>query len=485
MEFRNHTPFPALAFEGIDQHGQCFHVMTLRQTLTFASGQLQYTEEQTPLCESDEFFGDMNKSSVRQESDLCHYKPRCDVIVNATTYAPGGKPARQFDVRLRVTLPDALRSLPEAPRPLNPFMPVSDIAMYQWRREVERIQANPVPGAVLIDKTLTVTGPRQFRKKYWPVRLVQWAIKWSTLTLIQPNPWKLTAPPKLTALPLRYEYAYGGQNRIDAGNEHAKRVPKQHRLDAEQRAGHPDRDAPTEQQPVAHSVCEHNPLGLGYAQPWWIKAAKVKAIPAPQIGYVGYAPTAKLFWKALRDKLKSSKPKHTKPFEPVGFGIRAKTHPERRALLGKIDDAFIQNDKWLPHDFDFAIWNAAPPDQQTAFLHGDEIIELTNLCASDTPGATVDAKGNTVLRLTLPGHLPFVLARFKEGGIGELPAQLDTVLIDPEQQQLCCVWRATLAAEPAVRVLEARMIDKADIAAFNAPTTAAVSEPVPAEVAYG
>jgi len=395
------------------------------------------------------------------------------------------KPTRQFDVRLQVKRPDTPRPLPEKPRPLNPFMPVSDIAMAQWKREVARLQVSPMQGKVLIDKTLTVTGEREFRKKFWPVRLVQWAIKWGTLTLVRPNPWKLTVPQRIASLPLRYEYAYGGQNRIDAGDKWVKRVPKRHRLTIEQRVAHPDKDAPPVRQAVAHDVCEPNPLGLGYAQPWWIKTAKIKAIPAPQIANAGHLPTAGLFWQALRGRLKPGKPQHAKPFEPVGFGIRAKTHPERRALLGTVDEAFIKSDRWLPDDFDFAIWNAAPVDQQTDFLRGDEIIELTNLCAPDTPGAIADAKGNTVLRLAQPGHLPYILVRFKEGSIGELSAQLDTVLIDPEQRQVCCVWRAVVATTPAVRVLEARMVDKADIAAFDTPTAATATVPAPAETTHG
>jgi hypothetical protein len=32
------------------------------------------------------------------------------------------------------------------------------------------------------------------------------------------------------------------------------------------------------------------------------------------------------------------------------------------------------------------------------------------------------------------------------------------VLIEPEQRRLSCVWRATVAQQPAVRALEARMI---------------------------
>ena len=101
MDFINHTPFPALAFEGIDQHNQQFHVVVLRQTLTWNQhGKLIYADQQQPLCEADQFLGATNQSVVRQESDLCHYKPRCDVIVNAVAHAPRGRPALRFAVRL-------------------------------------------------------------------------------------------------------------------------------------------------------------------------------------------------------------------------------------------------------------------------------------------------------------------------------------------------------------------------------------------------
>jgi len=65
MEFRNHTPFPALAFEGLDWNSRPFHVLVLRQTLTWnAEGQLNYTDEQMPLCEADDPYGAPNTSAV-------------------------------------------------------------------------------------------------------------------------------------------------------------------------------------------------------------------------------------------------------------------------------------------------------------------------------------------------------------------------------------------------------------------------------------
>lgn len=82
-----------------------------------------------------------------------------------------------------------------------------------------------------------------------------------------------------------------------------------------------------------------------------------------------------------------------------------------------------------------------------------------------------DAAGNTCLSFSLPGHLPFVLVRFQDGRLGELAAKLDTLIIDaapdagdPEKKlSVVCVWRATIATEPGVRVLEARMLSRADV----------------------
>ena len=468
MEFVNHTPFPALAFAGIDQHDQHFHVLVLRQTLRFANGQLEYADSQEPLCEVDEFFGEMNISSVRQESDLCQYKPQCDIIVNATAHAPGGKRTQHFQTRLTVRASNTPAPLPEPPRGLNPFQAPSDREMTLWRHAVNYAQSHPIPGAILIDKTLSISGERLFRKKAWPFRLFWWAVKWASLTIIQRNPWKLTAPQKLITLPLRYEHAFGGQCRINADQTAARRVKKKLRLSPEQQAQHPEQPAP-----IAHTVCELNPIGLGYSEVWHLKATKQKRVPAPQIEIPTAPISAKLFWHALNGKLKRAKPQQLAPFTPAGFGVVPKSHPMRRKLGGTIDTAFIQSDQWLPHDFDFGVWNAAPPDQQTDFLQGDETIELTNLCAPNTPGATTERNGDTKLTLTLPANVCFSLVRLESGEMFIHPLYLDTLIVETDTEgaaNVSLVWRTVLTQDPEtpIRALEARMQSRAEHAQLQA-----------------
>jgi hypothetical protein len=56
--------------------------------------------EQVPLVEADSFTGEPGFSAPLYESDYAPHKPRCDVLLNGSAYAPGGKPA----IRVRVSL---------------------------------------------------------------------------------------------------------------------------------------------------------------------------------------------------------------------------------------------------------------------------------------------------------------------------------------------------------------------------------------------
>jgi hypothetical protein len=352
-------------------------------------------------------------------------------------------------------------------------MRASEIEMQGWQQEVEQAHANPIPGDVLIDKSLRITGPRYFKKKWALTRFLQGLLKWATLHLIQPAPWQLLRPRPITQLPIRYEHAYGGACRINQrDNTHliglhsgiaaalpdsprlARRVPKSARLSAEQLAAHPDRDSDAALQPVAHTACEANPIGAGYADAWFLATTGLKRLPAPQIEHPAKPITARRFWKASRSKRPAPQ---DVSLSPAGLGFLHKGHPERRRLVGTIDDAFLQSGAWLPQDFDFAVWNGAPADQQTDFLQGDEVLELTNLCAPDAPGARKNEDGNTRLSLTLPGYECYLRVRFKSGAIVIHPMVLDTLVVAPETCRLTLVWRAVLAKDKdtPIRVLEA------------------------------
>lgn len=105
--FINYTAFPASLFDTIDQNDESFSIVAARVSYDLVlqrdgHAQLRFSPEQSPLCKSDEHYGDPVRTSIQYESDLAPYKPRTDVIINATAYAPGDKPAAVFGVAVRV-----------------------------------------------------------------------------------------------------------------------------------------------------------------------------------------------------------------------------------------------------------------------------------------------------------------------------------------------------------------------------------------------
>jgi hypothetical protein len=473
MQFLNHTPFPALAFGGLDQHEQSFHVVVLRQTLVFTDDGIRYADEQRPLCLQDEFFGEMNRSSVKQESDLCQFKPRCDVIVNATAYAPRARAMERFTVRLRAARAE-LSSAAESDQlqPLNPTMTVKNT-----RGAAADVQS--VKLTALIDKSLEITGATTLQKDNFGLRAASTLIKMTTLGLLAESPWSMTQITPTTQVPIRYELSYGGECRLNATDPGAKNVQSTNRLSDVKKSLHPD----AANNPVAHESFTPNPVGRGFARGWFLAATQIQEFPAPQIHWPGKPFTADHFWKVAAasqiDPEKSS-------FIPAGFGALHKAVPLRRRFTGTVDAAFIASDAPLPQDFDFAVWNAAPPDQQTDWWRGDEIIELTNLCAPGTPESTVDSAGNTVLRLTLPNHRCVLLARLRSGVMLETPMHIDTVIVTPDERMLTLVWRAVLAKTPdaPIRSLEARMRHAGDAPVMPAIGDLAAENSAAQEVDY-
>jgi hypothetical protein len=373
MQLTNSTPFPSLTFQSTDQHGQSFHVVVMRATFDIQTdGTLVLSTEQRPVVMTDEYFGEMNKSSVRQESDLVPFKPKCDVIVNATAYAPGGMPVLGFVAGVRIN---------------------------------GLLQDSGATGPLILEKKLLVTGLR-----CWERRLL--------------GKWTLNSPPTpISSLPLRYEYAFGGECRIDLDDPGGNQVKEEYRLSPEQRDLHPDGPAIA---PIAHTVCELNPLGMGFAEGWYLKATKSKTIPAPQIDDPLQPVTA-----------------FGKTYPPQGFGVIAKAWKQRLELAGTYDDAWLET-RWpdLPEDFDSSFWNGANPDMQVPYLHGDEEVVLSNL----TPG------GSLIFRL--PGHQPVCNITFVSGRILPVPANLDTLIIEPDESKATLVWRAAIATSQDIAFIE-------------------------------
>lgn len=329
-EVANHTPWPAQYFQHVDPRGEAFHVMVSRVSYSLAemtAGDgadqpvLLSPQAQLPLCEADVFRGEPNVSSTVQESDFAPYKPRCDVLlVNASAYAPGGKPMRRWPVGLRFG--DTIR------------------------------------------KVIEVTGPRWYRHGV------------STLGTLQ-----LTEPEPTLAVSIDYERAFGGPNLIVEEaifERYAEQAPASGPAAGQARVA---RDL-LEKWPAAFLKnpigCGRKPeallkgrqdtarleaMAMGRNQASVHEAAARRAdIPAPQVEA----------WK---------RPFHGETDYPVvGFGPVGRWWEPRARLAGTHDDAWKMT-QWpkSPTDHDYGYWNCAPEDQQIDFPHGGEEITLVNL----------------------------------------------------------------------------------------------------------
>lgn len=404
LVFDNRTPFAATQFEILDQHDAAFHVIVAK--IGYAIGAcdengyaaLTELDEPAQLNTEDMHEAGNATASVLEESDFAPHKPRCDVIVNAVAYAPANALARSLTARFVLTR-SGTRSTPD----------------------------------ILIDKTLSICGPRWFARKLAIQRLLGAAVTMATLGLLRPSTWRLTKAQPIASLQVRYEHALGGQCRIDSDNPAARRIPKKHKL--------PDGSKRQSSDAIAHEACETNPLGKGFTRNWFLKAEKVKRIPAPQVGIHGKDCTVREFIGGARgDALRA----------PAGLGVIGRAWLPRRALIGKIEEKATwapEKVPRLPTDFDYAYWNCAPADQQCDYLKGQEQFTLVNLCTPDSKSARTDQHGNTVMRLELPQQAMFVIAMSRSSELTVLPLSLDTVVINPDLRRLDLVWRGHLDAD--------------------------------------
>lgn len=114
MELLNATNMAAAYTQGVDKTARELLVVVAKGTFEIPhdGGMPTLAAVQKPLTEADEATGEPGFSATRYESDFAPFKPRCDVLLNGSAYAPGGSAAAAVEVGLRIgTVTKTLRVL--------------------------------------------------------------------------------------------------------------------------------------------------------------------------------------------------------------------------------------------------------------------------------------------------------------------------------------------------------------------------------------
>src|SRR6185437_6863920 len=89
---------------GMEPSGAERLVVAVKGTFTLPARGEEPTlaEEQVPLTDADKFTGEPGLSAVTAECDWAPHKPRCDILLNGSAYAPGGKGTQRVQVGIKV-----------------------------------------------------------------------------------------------------------------------------------------------------------------------------------------------------------------------------------------------------------------------------------------------------------------------------------------------------------------------------------------------
>jgi hypothetical protein len=286
-------------------------------------------EEQVPLVMTDVFTGEPGFSAPLHEIDYAPRKPRCDVLLNGSAYAPGGRPVERVTVSLRVG------SLHKA---------FDVVGNRHWMR-----------GVVLV----SASDPEPF-----------------------------------TIMPILYDNAFGGVDR-------------------------------SQKDPAKHRWYPTNHAGVGYHE--YQDVEFIDGKPLPNTEETGR-------------RVKDPRGK----YRPMAFGPVGRSWQPRIKWAGTYDEKWLDEKfPFLPDDFDERYYQCAAEDQQTDYLKGGELVELTNL----TP------EGRTTFRL--PKQLEVTVLFFlRTGEMIEAAANLDTLLLESDRRRFMLAWRTAHPVRRTIREIQ-------------------------------
>lgn len=194
---------------------------------------------------------------------------------------------------------------------------------------------------------------------------------------------RASAPEPFSVQPISYDVAFGG-------------VDHQH------------------DDPAQHAAYLPNPVGRGFHK--HLKKAWVDGKPLP-----------------ATEELSGRVSDPGGNFRPMAFGPIGRGWEPRFPFAGTYDEGWLEtNFPFLPPDFDLQYFQSAPADQQVPlgfFKDGPTEVLLSNL----TPQG--------ITRFTIPQLVAPVTVFPRKGGKEEHLAELDTVVIEPDEQRFTLTWR--------------------------------------------
>lgn len=209
------------------------------------------------------------------------------------------------------------------------------------------------------------------------------------LDVVGPRVWqagvtgiRASEPAPFTRLPISYDEAFGG---VDQASD----------------------------QPEEHAAFMLNPAGKGYRLQ--LKSDWIDGLPLPLTEEPGEPVT----WPS-------------NAYRPMAFGPIGRGWQQRAAYAGTYDQHWLDHDfPFLPKDFDERYYQAAPADQQMPIPTQALEVVLENL----TPDG--------IRRFTLPHFEAPVYLFPRRGEREDHVAQLDTIVLEPDEERLMLTWRLT------------------------------------------
>lgn len=117
---------------------------------------------------------------------------------------------------------------------------------------------------------------------------------------------------------------------------------------------------------------------------------------------------------------------------PASFGVVGRAWQPRIKFAGTYDAQWKEERfPFSPADFDPRYFLSAPPDQQTSYFRGGEVVRCTNMTEDGCFYFTVPVK-----------EVPLAF-RFRDKMLQIEPA-LDTLIVEPDQRRFLAVWRAAV-----------------------------------------